>query len=225
MDTNKQKAFVVHSKPYKETSLIVTFLTERDGKVDAVAKGAKRKKSKFSGNLEPFQLLNIDYGGRSNLKTLFLAESIEPYKDFVESENLFSAFYVNELINFLLPYSDESTELFKIYQDCIQNLKAEKNIEVVLRIFELQVLSELGYEINLQYEYSNGEPILEEKKYSYRPESGFYECSDGHTGKDLIGISSMDFSESSLRVCKVITRQTFDHYFSELNIQSRVFFK
>ena len=100
MDTNKQKAFVVHSKPYKETSLIVTFLTERNGKVDAVAKGAKRKKSKFSGNLEPFQLLNIDYGGRSNLKTLFLAESIEPYKDFVESENLFSAFYVNELINF-----------------------------------------------------------------------------------------------------------------------------
>ena len=56
----------------------------------------------------------------------FLAESIEPYKDFVESENLFSAFYVNELINFLLPYSDESTELFKIYQDCIQNLKAEE---------------------------------------------------------------------------------------------------
>ena len=87
------------------------------------------------------------------------------------------------------------------------------------------MLSELGYEINLESEYSNGEPISEDKKYSYRPESGFYECSDGHTGKDLIGISSMDFSESSLRVCKVITRQTFDHYFSELNIQSRVFFK
>ena len=133
--------------------------------------------------------------------------------------------YFFQLINFLLPYSDESTELFKIYQDCIQNLKAEKNIEVVLRIFELQVLSELGYEINLESEFSNGEPISEEKKYSYRPESGFYECTDGHTGEDLIGISSMDFSESSLRVCKVITRQTFDHYFSELNIQSRVFFK
>ena len=67
---------------------------------------------------------------------------------------------MNELINFLLPYSDESTELFKIYQDCIQNLKAEKNIEVVLRIFELQVLSELGYEINLESEFSNGEPCL-----------------------------------------------------------------
>ena len=225
MDTNKQKAFVVHSKPYKETSLIVTFLTERKGKVNAVAKGAKRKKSKFSGNLEPFQLLSIDYGGRSNLKTLFLAESIEPYKDFVESENLFSAFYVNELINFLLPYSDESTELFKIYRDCIQNLKAEKNIEIVLRIFELKVLSELGYEINLESEFSNGDPISEEKKYSYRPESGFYECSDGYSGKDLNGIIGMNFSESSLRVCKAITRQTFDHYFSELNIQSRVFFK
>ena len=218
-------AFIIHTRPYKETSLIVSFFTKEYGNVSAIAKGAKGKKSKFSGNLEPFQLLNIDYGGRSNLKTLFLAESIEPYKDFVESENLFSAFYVNELINFLLPYSDESTELFKIYQDCIQNLKAEKNIEVVLRIFELKVLSELGYEINLESEFSNGEPILEDKKYSYRPENGFFECSDGHSGKDLLGISAMDFSESSLRVCKVITRQTFDHYFSELNIQSRVFFK
>ena len=72
MDINKQKAFVIHSRPYKETSNIVTFLTEKHGKVDAIAKGAKRKKSKFSGNLEPFHLVSIDYGGRSNLKTLFL---------------------------------------------------------------------------------------------------------------------------------------------------------
>ena len=225
MDINKQKAFVIHSRPYKETSNIVTFLTERHGKVDAIAKGAKRKKSKFSGNLEPFHLVSIDYGGRSNLKTLFLAESIEPFKEFIESENLFSAFYVNELINFLLPYSDESSELFEIYQDCIQSLKVEKDIEIVLRVFELKILAKLGYEINLESEFLNGEPIFKEKKYSYRPESGFYQCNTGFSGKDLIAIRALDFTESSLRVCKAVTRQTFDHYFSELNIQSRVFFK
>ena len=69
MQTNIQEAFVIHSKPYKETSLIVTFLCRSAGKISAVAKGAKRKKSKFSGQLEPFQLLNIDFRGKSNLKT------------------------------------------------------------------------------------------------------------------------------------------------------------
>ena len=61
MISNLQKAYVIHSRPYKETSLIVTFITEKKGKISAVAKGAKRKNSRLSGNLEPFQCLNIDY--------------------------------------------------------------------------------------------------------------------------------------------------------------------
>ena len=102
MDSNYQKAFVIHSRPYKETSLIVTFLSENNGKINAVAKGAKRKNSRLSGNLEPFQCLNIDFRGRSDLKTLYLAEPCEVFKDFKGSENLYSAFYINELINLSL---------------------------------------------------------------------------------------------------------------------------
>ena len=98
MDSNYQKAFVIHSRPYKETSLIVTFLSENNGKINAVAKGAKRKNSRLSGNLEPFQCLNIDFRGRSDLKTLYLAEPCEVFNDFKGSENLYSAFYINELI-------------------------------------------------------------------------------------------------------------------------------
>ena len=97
MISNLQKAYVIHSRPYKETSLIVTFLTEKKGKISAVAKGAKRKNSRLSGNLEPFQCLNIDYRGKSDLKSLVLAEPSEVFEDFFGSENLYSAFYVNEL--------------------------------------------------------------------------------------------------------------------------------
>ena len=82
MISNLQKAYVIHSRPYKETSLIVTFLTENKGKITAVAKGAKRKNSRLSGNLEPFQCLNIDYRGKSDLKSLILAEPCEFFEDF-----------------------------------------------------------------------------------------------------------------------------------------------
>ena len=99
MRSNLQEAFVIHSKPYKETSLLVTFFSSEDGKLSAIAKGAKRAKSKFSGNLEPFQLLQINFSGRSNLKTLISADPLNVYQDFATNKNLYSAFYINELIN------------------------------------------------------------------------------------------------------------------------------
>ena len=203
MDSNYQKAFVIHSRPYKETSLIVTFLSENNGKINAVAKGAKRKNSRLSGNLEPFQCLNIDFRGRSDLKTLYLAEPCEVFKDFKGSENLYSAFYINELINFLITQSEESAELFDIYKNCISNLKDKKSIENILRNFEIDF----------------------EQKYKYSPQSGFSKSANGFDGKILNEISKRSFSREALIASKEINRKTIEYYFEELNIKSRVFFK
>ena len=94
---NIQDAFVIHARAYKETSLLLNIFTRNDGLINAIAKGAKRKKSKFSGYLEPFQLIEISYLGKSDLKTLTSAEPKEVFQEFLNKENLFSAFYVNEL--------------------------------------------------------------------------------------------------------------------------------
>ena len=225
MDSNYQKAFVIHSRPYKETSLIVTFLSENNGKINAVAKGAKRKNSRLSGNLEPFQCLNIDFRGRSDLKTLYLAEPCEVFKDFKGSENLYSAFYINELINFLITQSEESVELFDIYKNCISNLKDNASIENILRNFELDLLGVLGYEINFSTEYGTNEDINYELKYKYSPQSGFSKSIDGFDGKILNEISKRSFSRDALVASKEINRKTIEYYFEELNIKSRVFFK
>ncbi len=225
MDSNYQKAFVIHSRPYKETSLIVTFLSEKNGKINAVAKGAKRKNSKLSGNLEPFQCLNIDFRGRSDLKTLYLAEPCEVFKDFMGSENLYSAFYINELINYLITQSEESAELFDIYKNCVAKLKDERSIENVLRNFELDLLGVLGYEINFSTEYGTNNDIDFEQKYKYSPQSGFSKSTNGFDGKILNEISSRSFSKDALAASKEINRKTIEYYFEELNIKSRVFFK
>ncbi len=225
MESNFQKAFVIHSRPYKETSLIVTFLSEHNGKINAVAKGAKRKNSRLSGNLEPFQCLNIDFRGRSDLKTLYLAEPCEVFEDFIGSENLYSAFYINELINFLITQSEESIELFNIYRLCISQLKKDTSIEKILRNFELDLLGILGYEINFYNEYDTNKEIESEKYYRYSPQSGFSESEAGFDGKVLNEISKRSFSKESLMASKEINRMTIEYYFEELNIKSRVFFK
>lgn len=225
MISNLQKAYVIHSRPYKETSLIVTFLTEKKGKISAVAKGAKRKNSRLSGNLEPFQCLNIDYRGKSDLKSLVLAEPIEVFEDFFGSENLYSAFYVNELINYLVAQADESMEIFDIYKKCISNLKRNNQIEKILRDFELNILSILGYEINFLSDYDSNEPIMNGLRYKYSPQSGFSKSEQGYDGKILNEINERKFSKNSLQACKEINRTTINYYFEELNIKSRIFFK
>ena len=225
MISSLQKAYVIHSRPYKETSLIVTFLTEKKGKISAVAKGAKRKNSRLSGNLEPFQCLNIDYRGKSDLKSLVLAEPIEVFEDFFGSENLYSAFYVNELINYLVAQADESMEIFDIYKKCISNLKRNNQIEKILRDFELNILSTLGYEINFLTDYDSNEPIMNGLRYKYSPQSGFSKSEQGYDGKILNEINERKFSKNSLQACKEINRTTINYYFEELNIKSRIFFK
>ena len=225
MISNLQKAYVIHSRPYKETSLIVTFLTEKKGKISAVAKGAKRKNSRLSGNLEPFQCLNIDYRGKSDLKSLVLAEPIEVFEDFFGSENLYSAFYVNELINYLIAQADESMEIFDLYKKCISNLKRNNQIEKILRDFELNILSVLGYEINFLSDHDSNEPIMNGLRYKYSPQSGFSKSEQGYDGKILNEINERKFSKNSLQACKEINRTTINYYFEELNIKSRIFFK
>jgi len=225
MISNLQKAYVIHSRPYKETSLIVTFLTENKGKITAVAKGAKRKNSRLSGNLEPFQCLSIDYRGKSDLKSLILAEPCEVFEDFFGSENLYSAFYVNELINYLIAQADESIEIFDIYKNCISNLKKNNAIEEILRNFELNILSILGYEINFQSDYVANQPIINGVIYKYSAQSGFSKSDKGYDGKIINEINERKFSKDSLQACKEINRTTINYYFEELNIKSRVFFK
>ncbi|MBT09659.1 MAG: DNA repair protein RecO [Gammaproteobacteria bacterium] len=225
MQANIQEAFVIHSKPYKETSLIVTFLCRSAGKISAVAKGAKRKKSKFSGQLEPFQLLNIDFRGKGNLKTLYLAETTNPYKDFISKENLYSGFYINELINFLLVQSDESEELFQLYKESIEELKTKEELEPILRNFELDILANLGYQIDFFNDLNSEEEIKSGKSYKYSPQSGFRESNEGYDGKIIADIGNRNFSPEALKLCKEISRKAIEYYFEELNIKSRVFFR
>lgn len=225
MRSNLQEAFVIHSKPYKETSLLVTFFSSEDGKLSAIAKGAKRAKSKFSGNLEPFQLLQINFSGRSDLKTLISADPLNVYQDFATNKNLYSAFYLNELINSMVKSNEDSSELFNIYKDCLNEIKSTKNIELCLRRFELNLFTTLGYEIDFASEYQTGKSIVSDMKYSFSPESGFIKNTNGFKGKYLLEIHTGEFSDESLLISKKINQQALEYYFSELNINSRLFFR
>ena len=109
-----QRAFVLHSRPWSETSLMLDVFTEESGRVRLVAKGARSKRSTLKGALQPFTPLLLRFGGRGEVKTLRSAEAVSLALP-LSGITLYSGLYINELLSRLLEYETRFSELFFDY--------------------------------------------------------------------------------------------------------------
>lgn len=141
---DRQPAYVLHSQPYKETSLLVEVLTRDYGRFTLVARGARRPRSDLRGLLLPFQPLQLSWFGKSELRTLHVADWRGGVPQFA-GERLVCGFYLNELLLRLAPRDDPAPELFKLYDRGVRTLAGDVQFGNVLRRFELDLLALLGY--------------------------------------------------------------------------------
>jgi DNA repair protein RecO (recombination protein O) len=170
--------FVLHSYPYLETSLIVETFTRSHGRVVAVAKGAKRPTSAMKSRLNPFQGLLLTWFGKSDLKTLKTVEHAEIYPQ-LSGAALMSAFYMNELLLKLAQREDAHEALYDAYEDAIVTLTTNRAhaepgavIAIALRKFEMSLLSELGYALQLTEDADTHDAIDAGERYVYVMERG-----------------------------------------------------
>lgn len=167
-----QPAYVLHSQPFQNTSLLVDFLCLDHGRLRAVVKGARRPKSRYKALLQPFQPLLITLVGRSELKSLTAAESSVAALQ-LHGPRLFSGMYINELLTRLLMFNEEHSDIYRSYQQAIVALQGDGDMQRILRRFELQLLDALGYGVNLETDCHSGEAIEEEASYLFHPDIGF----------------------------------------------------
>lgn len=142
--TDQQAAYVLHSRPYRDTSLLVDFFTLEHGKVSAVVQGARRPNSKLRASVQPFVPVQIGWRGRNDLKTLTLAEPVAAML-FLQGDNLLCGLYVNELLERMLQPFDSHPQLYVYYQYVLNALVSGEDVEGALRTFEYRMLSDLGY--------------------------------------------------------------------------------
>jgi DNA repair protein RecO (recombination protein O) len=166
-----EPAFVLHSYPYKETSLIIEAFSRRQGRTALLAKGARRPRSALRGVLHAFQPLRLSWTGSGELNTLVGAEW-EGGMPFLRGFGLMCGFYVNELILRLLPRDDAHEALFDAYSDSLARLGRGEPTAGVLRGFEKRLLAELGYGMLLDRDAASGAPIDPAMHYLYDPERG-----------------------------------------------------
>lgn len=195
-----EPAFILHSYPYKETSLIVEAFTRHRGRVGLLARGARRPRSALRGILLAFHPLRLSWTASTELGTLMGAEWAGGQRA-LSGLGLMCGFYLNELLLRLLPREDPHESLFDAYAQAVAQLAGNGGHAVLLRGFELRLLSELGYAPPLDRDAASGSPVQPGMRYAYAPERGplaLNGAARGAGGEDLVvdGQTLLDMSRN-----------------------------
>jgi DNA repair protein RecO (recombination protein O) len=194
-----QPGFVLHSYPYKETSLIVDVFSRDYGRVALVAKGAKRPHSKLRGVLQTFQPLSVGWSGKAEMRTLTAAEWIGGLLP-LEKSALLCGFYLNELLVKLLARDDPHPALFDHYIATLNQLAHDEPAPIVLRKFERALLKETGVGGDFTVCTATGGMVEEDRLYVVDPERGPRPADTADTaprvsGKTLLDMEREDYTD------------------------------
>lgn len=223
-----REAFVLHSWPYKETSLLVEVFTRDDGRVALVARGAKRPRSDWHGVLQAFQPVSLSWYGGGELKTLVRAEW-KGGLPLPAGSALLSGFYLNELLLKLLPREDPHPRLYAAYHEALAAL-AEGAVQApVLRRFEVSLLAELGYALALAVEADSGAAIDPSARYHYAFDRGAQRSAPPPgvrwpvvRGATLVALASGRYDDAATAAeAKRLMREVIDHHLETRTIVSR----
>nr|WP_243849591.1 DNA repair protein RecO [Paraburkholderia rhizosphaerae] len=173
---SEQPAFVLHSYPYRETSLILDVLSRDHGRLALIAKGAKRPHSALRGVLQTFQPLSLAWTGKSEMRTLTGAEWVGGMLP-LAGDALLCGFYVNELLVKFCAREDPHPQLFHHYVVTLTRLAHDEPPVQVLRSFERVLLRETGYAMALNRTVA-GQPVVPGGRYVFDPERGVRDASD-----------------------------------------------
>lgn len=193
MRIEQQPAYVLHSRPYRETSLLLECLTRDHGRIGVVARGVRRERARVQrAQLEPFQALSLDLLLRGELATLQSAEHVSPPLRLTGDAGL-AGLYLNELSVRLTGRQDPLPELFDAYARTLPRLASGEPLAWSLRRFERDLLEAVGYGLQLEFEAESGEPVEPNQLYRYAVEQGPAPCRTGTAhalrGADLIALS------------------------------------
>lgn len=226
-----QRAFVLHSRPWSETSLLLDVFAETSGRISLLAKGARSKRSVLKGTLQPFTPLLIRFSGRGMVKTLRNAEAVSLSLP-LTGKALYSGLYLNELLMRVLDKEMSFQALFFDYLQCLQTLAGSNNLspEPALRCFELALLTHLGYGIDFLHCAASEQPVADEMTYHFYSEKGFIASlvisHYSFTGKQLRALAKREFPDTdSLKAAKRFTRIALKPFIGSKPLKSRELFQ
>ncbi len=223
-----QPAFIIHHRPYRETSVLLDVLTREQGRISLIARGVRKAKSRLRSLLQPFVPILISWQGKTELMTLLSAEA-NGVPIHLKAERLLSGLYLNELLIRLLHKHDPHPQLYTIYQQTLLELQNSNSLQKTLRLFEKSLLEELGYGLQFKHDMQ-GQAFLADAFYYFNPEQGFDLCEQEKgsaifLGKNLIAFAAEELDDKDvLRDTKRLMRLALSPLLGQYVLQSRRLF-
>ncbi len=224
--TELEPAYILHHRPFRDTSQIIDVFGAAHGKLSLVARGSRSGRSRLKGILRPFQRLRLSWMLKRDLGTLTGAEVAGPPLA-LAGDSLLSAYYVNELLLTFLHRHDPQPEIFALYGQTLEGLARSRNPARPLREFEIELLKLLGYALDLEYEARSGELLEDSARYEYRIDEGPVRIATGdtrehYTGAELKAIAACDFeAEATLANANRLLRRVIHYHLGGRELKSR----
>lgn len=214
-------AYFLHTRPYRESSVLADLFVAELGRIGGVWRRAKRSAPQL------FQPLLVELQGNGELKTVRQIEPAGPAL-MLAGNALFSGFYLNELLNRLLPRDEIQSSLFVTYAQVLGELAEGAMVESRLRYFEQQLLETLGFGIDYTHDAESNAMVAEALHYDFHPERGFSRVSPGQpgfSGAVLLQLAQGEKeSPESLQVLKQIHRRALARLLGNKPLKSRELF-
>lgn len=236
MIASNELVYVLHSRNYRETSQLVDFYSRDFGRFSVVARGSRGSRSKkksASITLQPFVPLLASWRGKGDLKTLTAYESFGSV-ELLQGRALYIGFYLNELLCRLMPEHIPDKDLFDRYAILLATLPEQADPEPELRIFELALLEELGYGINLITDAVDGTALSSAYDYAFLAGEGFTRLEKNSSqssrgifsGSHLLAIANREFNSKEVKdSAKRLMRQALQNYLGDKPLYSRELFE
>lgn len=175
--TDLATGYVLHHRPYRDTSRILEVFTREHGRLTLFARAVRGPAARLAPVLQPFQPLLLSWSGRGEAAQLTGAERAAAAAA-LPTAAVLSAFYLNELLLKLTTRHDPQPELYDHYHATLEVLRGGAPLAAALRLFEKRLLEGLGYGLDLKSEAPSGRRIEAAGWYVFRP------------GEGLVGVSA-----------------------------------
>jgi DNA repair protein RecO (recombination protein O) len=201
-----QPAYVLHHRPYRDTSRILELFTRDYGRVSLFARGARSARkagTALTSILQPFNRLLVSWSGKGEAGQLTGAE-FDGTVATLPPERLVSGFYLNELLLKLFARHDSHPDVFALYGATLDALKVDAEGVRPLRLFEKRLLDALGYGLALERDVDADRPLDERHAYRYRLDQGatriegVAEGVDIFSGRMLLAVAREDFTDPAV---------------------------
>lgn len=192
--TFRTEAIVLRRKDFGEADRLLTLFTPDAGKIQAIAKGVRKLKSRKAGHLELYTRANLLLARGRDMDIITQAETVEAYRPLRE-ELLRSTYgsYCVELLDKFTPDGAENKPLYELLAQALGWLAEARDLALTTRYYELQLLGMAGYQPELFRCVIKGEMIKAEDQFFDPGEGGVLcpRCGDGHPGAFPISLNAL----------------------------------